>query len=84
MPSCKTKPAVLLLHTGLPSTNVHPHTHRRIFIKSKPVEQLHGCIYLAQGPGQVLPKEEVQPAVAREGAAPIGQTWSWPTSLGDY
>ena len=37
-----------------------------------------------EGQAKVLPKEEVQPVVARGGAALIGQTCSWPASLGDY
>ena len=48
------------------------------------MELAQGCIYLSRRLGQVLPKEEVQPAVARGGAHLIEQTCCWPVTLGDY
>ena len=66
-------------HTGPQSTTLHPQT-QEVFIKTKLVKPLHGCIYLARRPGQVLPEQEVQPVVARRGAHLIGHNESWATA----
>ena len=79
----KLEPAICLSIQVCFLQSLLPNT-QEVLNKTKLTELPQGCIYLARRLGQVLPKEEVQPAVARRGAHLIVQTCCWPVTLGDY